>query len=284
MRSLLRLGWLNIERTMLSDRPGPIEELLDHGFIADDPSQYCLRCGHNVGAGEFVDGACSSCRGKRLPWGGVVRLGSYDTCLRDAIHEFKFNRWHVVGEHLGHALGAAVVERLHAVANDVGEPPSAILSRTLVVPVPMSVWRRASRGIDHASCLGRAVAQGANLPMRKLLVRQHRPAQTGLSAAARRRNLRGAMRPSTSPEVLEGVRVVVLVDDVMTTGATLAEACRAVKAMASTHREGSDDSPGVLVATVGVSDPGRRKSVEASMASRPEVVVARSPGVLVQKK
>lgn len=282
--TLLRLGWLSLERTMLADRAGPVEELLEGGFVADEPSRYCLRCGRDVGPGEFVQGACSGCKDKKLPWGGLVRLGAYDGALREAVHEFKFNRWHVVGEHLGRALGAAVSERLHAVAADAGEPASAILSRSIVVPVPMSIWRRASRGIDHATCLGRAVAVGAGLPFARLLVRQHRPAQTGLSAAARRRNLRGAMRPRVGSEALRGVRVVVLVDDVMTTGATLAEACRVVKSMVPRPGPDSDPGPAVLAATVAVSDPGRRRPVEPLLTGRPEVVVARSPGVQVQKK
>src|SRR5690606_16480268 len=111
------------------------------------------------------------------------------------------------------------------------------------------------RGIDHATCLARAVAEGSGLPCRRLLVRQHRPAQTGLSAAARRKNLRHAMQPRVGPEALAGVRVVVLVDDVMTTGATLTEACRAVRALG-----GSDGEQVILAACIATSEPGRRKT------------------------
>lgn len=259
----MRAGLLNIERALLSDRPGPIEALRESGFVADDPSRYCPRCGRGVGPGEFVDGHCGTCRQSKVAWDGLVRLGPYDMALREAVHDFKFDRWHAVGEHLGRALGAAVAERLRLVAQHAGEPEARVLGRSIVVPVPMSFWRRAGRGIDHATCLARAVAEGSGLPCRRLLARRHRPAQTGLSAAARQRNLRQAMQPRVGPDALSGVRVVVLVDDVMTTGATLVEASRAVRALAGPHdgtRGSPEAGPVILAACIAVSEPGRRRN------------------------
>lgn len=249
----LRAGLVSVERAMLSDMPGPLEALYQSGFVADAPEAYCARCGRSVGPGEFVDGRCGACRHAKIPWDGLVRLGRYDHALREAVHDFKFNRWHAVGEHLGTALGAAVTERLRLVAGHAGEPEGAVLGRSIVTPVPMSFWRRASRGIDHATCLARAVSRGSGLPYRKLLTRRHRPAQTGLSAAARKRNLHRAMRAVVAAEAFQGVRVVVLVDDVSTTGATLAEACRAIRSLS-----GSKAEPVVLAACIALAEPGRR--------------------------
>lgn len=275
---LVKDGLLNVERALLSDRPGPLEALRESGFVADDPDDYCARCGRRVGPGEFADGKCGSCRDARVAWGGCVRLGSYDLALREAVHDFKFNRWHVVGEHLGRALGAAVAERLRLVAQHAGEPEAQVLGRSIVVPVPMSFWRRASRGIDHATCLAKSVAEGSGLPCRRLLARNHRPAQTGLSAAARRRNLKNAMQPRIGPEALVGVRVVVLVDDVMTTGATLTEACRAVRVLG-----GSNGEPVILAACIAVSEPGRRKSALGRNTGGLPLVVTGAETAKVQK-
>lgn len=266
-----------IERALLSDEPGPVEAFLQSGFRADEPVDYCPRCGKGVGPGEVVDFRCGACRNQRLPWGGFVRLGPYEGHLREAIHEFKFNRWHAMGEHLGRALGAAVAERLRMVARHAGEPEAMVLGRTVVAPIPMSPWRRSSRGIDHANVLAGAVARGSGLSMRRVLRRRHRPAQTGLSASARRRNLKGAMAAVGDLSWLEGVRVLVLVDDVSTTGSTLLEGCRAIRGVPNFPRTSQ-----ILVACVGVTDAGRRQDAGPGGLVLP--VTEGGGGLLLEKK
>ncbi len=101
----------------------------------------------------------------------------------------------------------------------------------LVVPVPLHRWRRLQRGFNQAA----ALAAGVGLPVCQALRRvRATPAQVGLTAAGRRRNVRGAFAPAWrargSRHALEG-RVVVLVDDVRTTGATLHECALVLKAM-----------------------------------------------------
>jgi predicted amidophosphoribosyltransferase len=102
---------------------------------------------------------------------------------------------------------------------------SAILGDT-DVSVPVHPWRRMRRGFNQADDLARRL----DVPVLRALWRGRATApQTGLSAAARRRNVRAAFRLSPflshvrCRRLLEG-RVVVLVDDVRTTGATL-DAC-----------------------------------------------------------
>lgn len=243
--SLLR----SVEAAFLSGGPSPLDALEASGFRADTPASYCARCGRSIGPHEFDGHACAACRGKKQRYGGVVRLGPYTGPLREAIHEYKFARWHAVGERLGMALGAAVAERLRLVADHAGEDAWAVFGRAVVAPVPTTFVRRSVRGIDHTMGLARAVSRGSGLPLRRVLVRAHRPSQTGLSATARRRNLRGSMRVACDRSWLGGLRVVVLVDDVMTTGETLTEASRAVRA---------GGGPPVLGAVLAAAEPARR--------------------------
>jgi predicted amidophosphoribosyltransferase len=99
----------------------------------------------------------------------------------------------------------------------------------VVVPVPTSWRRRMERGIDHTGVLAAAAGREAGVRVVRGLGRRHTPAQVGLSATARAANIRGAFRVRAALGRLDGVRAVVVLDDVRTTGATMTAACRAVR-------------------------------------------------------
>jgi ComF family protein len=94
----------------------------------------------------------------------------------------------------------------------------------VLVPVPLHLRRLRARGFNQALLLARALGRRRRLPVasRALARTRATEAQTGLSAAGRRRNLRDAFIVRT-PAAVRG-RPIVLVDDVLTTGAT-ADAC-----------------------------------------------------------
>jgi predicted amidophosphoribosyltransferase len=94
----------------------------------------------------------------------------------------------------------------------------------VVTWAPTTPARRRARGFDQARLLARAVARELGLPCRPLLRRQPGPAQTGRDAMARRGGPAFAARPG-----LRNLKVL-LVDDVVTTGATVAAAGRALRA------------------------------------------------------
>jgi ComF family protein len=116
----------------------------------------------------------------------------------------------------------------------------------VVTPVPLHPWRRVQRGFNQADDLARR----AGLPVLRALVRTRPTAtQTGLSAGARRRNVRNAFGLSPwlrlSTRSVAG-RVVVLIDDVRTTGATLEECAAVLK------RAGAREVRALTVATATV--------------------------------
>ena len=102
---------------------------------------------------------------------------------------------------------------------------------TLVTAVPLHRWRLAARGYNQALLLARAIAEQARAPLEPdLLLRvKATPRTKGLSRTARRRNAEGAFRIAESGKDRIAGREVILVDDVMTSGATASAAAGVLK-------------------------------------------------------
>ena len=156
---------------------------------------------------------CPACRRRPPSAVDVARsAGEYDGALRHIIHAFKYDARRSLASPLGELLCEAGGDLLK--------------EASCVVPVPLHPWRRLYRGFNQAADLAGALP----LPVVHALWRRRMTApQTGLSAGGRRRNVRGAFRlsPLLRRRVMQTMianRIVVLVDDVRTTGATL-DAC-----------------------------------------------------------
>ncbi len=111
----------------------------------------------------------------------------------------------------------------------VAQPRFASLGVDCVVPVPLHWLRRWQRGYNQSASLALGLATGLRLPVQKWWLKRIRntPSQKILSATARKENVRGAFGVR-STAALAG-RSVLLVDDVMTTGATAHEAARMLR-------------------------------------------------------
>lgn len=248
-----RLPWFQeFEQTWLDPvaRPLPeLERLL--GWAPDPFDAYCERCGRDVGAYEVTEFGCARCRDRRLRWSRWVRLGRYEAPLSKWVCEVKFSRFKRRGLQLGARLGERVGEALRQ--------EGVKREDVVVVPVPTNPWRRMVRGLDHTDVLSQGVKDALHVPLRRALRTRLRPSQRGRSATERLSNLRGSMRLASLrvAEELAG-RVVVLVDDVSTTGATIREASRALLEPFRAKPGGKAAGPRSLwVATVAVtSDRG----------------------------
>jgi predicted amidophosphoribosyltransferase len=249
-----RSTWAQVERTWLGLTTPPfIERCRDLGWAPDEAADYCPRCGQGTGAYEVAADGCGRCQGARPPWKRLVRLGAYQGPLADFVREVKFTAFRRLGSQLGQELGMRL-SRAVADARVAGDLAPG--GRVLIVPVPSSFRRRVARGIDHSAVIGRAAARACGGRVWMALARAHRPAQVSMSVSQRARNVAGSMRPgwvaSRRARGLAANDLVVVLDDVKTTGATLREACRALRGAFGEER------PQVWAAALAVTlPPGR---------------------------
>jgi ComF family protein len=165
-------------------------------------------------------GPCRAC--KRIPaaLASVRAVCAYEGAARQAVHTLKFRSGRYLAPVLGQLLCEVATRRP--------------LQADLVVPVPLAPRRLRDRGYNQAELLAEHVVEsvGGTLAAR-LLEREDRAPQQTLTAVERRTNLRGAFS-CANPEAAHGQRIL-LVDDVMTTGATLG-ACAEVLVTAGASR------------------------------------------------
>jgi len=176
--------------------------------------QCCLRCALPLPRGVPGGSTCGRCLGSTPPYSQVIAPWLYNDTLAHIIGRWKYSRqWH---------LSALLAYLWHSRCAPETPPD-------LLVPVPLHWWKQWRRGANQSELLARSLLAGELLIGTSLdpsLVRRHRAtvAQYTLDARHRRANLRGAF---TVRRRCDNLYIVVL-DDIMTTGATAAEISEAL--------------------------------------------------------
>ncbi|HMN84185.1 MAG TPA: ComF family protein [Burkholderiaceae bacterium] len=193
------------------------------GALAGAGGTRCRCCGQAgppddaaVGTGDFL---CGDCAATTPAFDRTHVLADYRAPLDRAIVTMKFRHKRAIGSALGDTLAEHLLKQ-------AGEP-----APELVVAVPLSLERLLERGFNPAQVIAARVARRLGLPAPRPLLRRlwHTGSQSGLGLRERRDNVEGVFDCDEAAGRAISGRAVLLVDDVMTTGATLQAAADALK-------------------------------------------------------
>lgn len=172
-----------------------------------------------------------------LPVGSATK---YEGLVRSLIHTMKYASDPLIA----HDLASLMLPALQMLGSEID------LSRSVLVPIPLSRVRHISRGFNQAELIAKQLSKISGIPLRaSMLARKHTLPQHDLSREDRFKNLRGAFRLSLGAKVAP---VVVLVDDIYTSGATVLEAAAALR------RAGAEQVAAITVARAVLHSEQRR--------------------------
>jgi ComF family protein len=190
----------------------------------------CEVCGHPFDHEQGAHALCLACLGDRPRYDRARAALAYDDASRKLIlplkHAAQFSMLAPFAAWMAHAAGDLLA--------DVD----------IIAPTPLALGRLAKRGYNQAGLLATALADHAGRTVDPMLLIRHRPTRSmgGLSRAGRKANVAGAFRLAPGREVRG--KSVLLVDDVMTTGATIEACARRLK------RDGARRVDAVVLARV----------------------------------
>ena len=188
-----------------------------------EPGGACRVCGAPVPAKTPHAFVCEACASHPPPYERTCSAMDYAAPFDLLIQAFKYNRATWLAEDFADLLHGAVRAHLDGAAVDS------------VIPVPLHPNRQRRRGYNQSSILARALARRINRRFDESSLARVRdtPKQSRLSGDERRRNLKGAFAVVRAPFVRG--RTILLVDDVTTTGSTLAAAAEPLRAAGAAH-------------------------------------------------
>lgn len=190
-------------------------------LLSMTPQWRCGICGGaSIGDEPRPGRRCRLCPPAAASYSGVFSVIGYGAAPSRCIHMFKYYRRIEMGRLMARLMCERLVEPIGALGGRID----------LVTPVPLHWARRMGRGFNQSALLARPLAKALRLPMHSGILRRRKytKRQALLPRDQRGENIRGAFRLSGRADVI-GLGIL-LVDDVVTSGATIEECARVLKA------------------------------------------------------
>ena len=179
---------------------------------------FCAKCSEPFFGAITQTFSCANCENRTLHFDAAVAAYRSRGVVRKLVHDFKYGRQ----RHLRHPLAQWLGETLD-------DPRLRGRRFDMIIPVPLHAARERERGFNQATLLAELLSSQVNLPLCPVLERiRYTTTQTAYDRAERMENLQDAFRLRKNRDV-RGLRVL-LIDDVLTTGSTLSECARVLKA------------------------------------------------------
>lgn len=178
--------------------------------------QICLFCNKN----QTTTGICESCL-SQTALAEIISVAKYkDTVLEKVIHELKFNYLEKLAEDLANLLSLKIIQKQKAVE----------LSQAVLIPIPLHKKRFLQRGFNQSELIAKIISAKFNCELKTdILYRQKSTSQQAkLDRQQRLENIKQAFR-CWQPDTIKN-RIVYLLDDVFTSGATMNEAAKVIRA------------------------------------------------------
>lgn len=137
--------------------------------------------------------------------------------LQKLIHSLKYDKNYHVGKFLGKITAELLSEKI------------LLWKSNLIIPIPLHILRKADRGFNQANEIANGISKSLKIPIKSNILKRkiYTVTQTKLNLKERKKNIEGAFRLNKSAEIIG--KNILLVDDVITTGATINECAKVLK-------------------------------------------------------
>ncbi len=207
----------------------------EYGYICDECRETlrlltgarCTKCSEPIGPATLPNvNGCAKCIDRKFAFDKSLCLCAFDGAGREIVHALKYR------------TGVYVLGDISKIAAKISETET-FLKDAILVPVPLHITRTMKRHYNQSELIAKAVVKkypDANAKIAKLLRRTRRTStQTSFDKQERAANIKGAFAATKKAGEISKEANIVIVDDVMTSGATLSECAKTLKRAGFKH-------------------------------------------------